>query len=638
MPPLRIAFDLQSFFTGSRLRGLGRYAFEVAREISLTDEGLGVRLVGRGDDPQGMDLLRREFAHLPASSITHITTSRIQPAAITDWRVELDEHLFRRHMLMLDADVVHVPSPFEHEGVRLPTPWPTSNTLLCATAHDLIPLVYADEYLADPGQKAYYLSRLRTLHDAELVFANSEATKGDLVSLLGLDASRIVVTLLGVDPKFRRRSMSSDARRSLLERFGIRNKFIMYLGAWDFRKNMNATIAAFAKLPEPYRQEYSLVLTCASSVRDQAAAEQLARKSGLPRGALVMTGQVSDDDLIDLYSACDLFIYPSLYEGFGLPVLEAMACGAPVMTSNCSSLPEVVGRADATFDPSTPESIADGLMRALGSPGFTAELARYGPERANLFSWRRCARETLDAFKEGVERKQARPLQVMAARPPRRRLAIVASRDASRAGISDALLTELARFLELDLFEDPGSARSDYVASNIRRFATDAALEPGRAYDAFVVTGSGEPTPEFERSDERPWIYALNLDTPPGAQPDVRIVSRLYRELLGARIRPAGLIVPAVALAPAREAQQRAPGLAVIGVPYSFEPAGQERDKQSNLAAALVNAVEELISLDASINEGAQVQRMAALARLHGVGLDEIARKFVDFDLSPVAA
>lgn len=489
MTPFRIAFDMQSFFTSSRHRGLGRYSFEVARGVSMIDGPHEVRIVGRTDDAQALADLRREFSHLPPWAVSAITAPQLGHTNLKDWRIELNERLFRRHLMQLTPDVVHIPSPFEHHVVRAPTPWPTSDTLFCATAHDIIPILLPERYFDHENIRDWYYSRIRTLKDADLIFANSEATKKDVVQHLSIDPERVIVTLLGVDDRFRRREFSPEQKAGLLSRFGLRDKFVMYLGGWDSRKQMEPTIEAFAKLPAHIRETHSLALVCNCIPEERERADNLAKRVGLSPGTLVQTGLVSDDDLVSLYSACKLFFFPSLYEGFGLPVAEAMACGAPVFVSNVSSLPEVAGRSDVTFDPSTPASIAEGLMRAIGDEGLLRDLAEYGPRRAHEFTWHRCAAETLAGYREGLARKSARPATAMASRPPRRRIAFLSPLPPEESGVgtaSEELLPELTSYFDITLFSSVPKISSPYLQANLPILPQESFPEHAASFDAVI--------------------------------------------------------------------------------------------------------------------------------------------------------
>ena len=218
----------------------------------------------------------------------------------------------------------------------------------------------------------------------------SEATAADLVELFPRVAGRTHVVPLAADERF-----NPDGRRATIDD----RRYVLGVGTLEPRKNLTRLVEAFARLPEELREDRLLVLVGALGWDTADTVEALRRHSALVR----TPGHVDDEELRALYRGAELFAYPSLYEGFGLPVLEAMASGTPVLTSRSSSLPEVAGDAAVYVDPRSTDSIAQGLREALGDPGRLAALAASGLERASRFSWDRTAAETLELL-EKLER------------------------------------------------------------------------------------------------------------------------------------------------------------------------------------------------------------------------------------------
>jgi len=184
------------------------------------------------------------------------------------------------------------------------------------------------------------------------------------------------------------------------ERYGIGSRFILYFGGFDMRKNVPRLIEAYAQLPEALRREYQLVI----SGRYQHLGHPLfpdprvtVDRLGL-EGNVVFTGQIREQDKAPLYSAATVFAFPSLYEGFGMPVLEAMACGTPVVTSNRSALPEVVGDAGLLVDPYDTDAICAGLADLLDHQDRRDDLARRGLDRARRFTWGQVAEQTVRVY------------------------------------------------------------------------------------------------------------------------------------------------------------------------------------------------------------------------------------------------
>jgi glycosyltransferase involved in cell wall biosynthesis len=217
----------------------------------------------------------------------------------------------------------------------------------------------------------------------------SEATEDELVARFPAAAARSAVTILGVDQNLADRA---DARPGVVDRLGLPVRYVLSVGTREPRKNLVRTIEAFRSLPDDVRGGRRLVIAGHKGWQDAEIGRAIEGAGELVH----LAGFVDDADLPALYAAADAFVYVSFHEGFGLPVLEAMAVGTPVITSDVSSLPEVAGDAAVTVDPRSVDAIAAGLRSVLDDPQRAAELGRAGRARAAAFTWERTARQTLD--------------------------------------------------------------------------------------------------------------------------------------------------------------------------------------------------------------------------------------------------
>jgi glycosyltransferase involved in cell wall biosynthesis len=230
---------------------------------------------------------------------------------------------------------------------------------------------------------------------ARRVIAVSEFTRADLIDRYGLDPSRVVAIRNGVAARFR---PDPEAARDARARLSLERPFVLFVGALQPRKNVAVLLDAFARL----RGHDDLDLVLAGGDRGGLAALR-ERVRDLALGPRVrLLGHVSEAALPGLYSAARLLAFPSLYEGFGLPALEAMACGTPVAASVTTGLGEAVGDAGLTFDPRSPEEIADCIRRLLEDDDLRAALRARGLERAARFTWRRSAEATADVYREAI--------------------------------------------------------------------------------------------------------------------------------------------------------------------------------------------------------------------------------------------
>ncbi len=231
--------------------------------------------------------------------------------------------------------------------------------------------------------------------------AISKATAAELRSRLGIAGERIHVVYPAPAPRLRRLPRDEAARR-VAERFGVAGRYALTVGTLEPRKNLRRLLDAWARLPAALRRERSLLVAGGRGWGSETVAGVIARRPEL--AAVRLLGEVSDGDLAALYSAAEVFAYPSLAEGFGLPVVEAMACGAPVLTSDRSATAEVAAGAALLVDPEDMLAISRGLADLLGDPAERDRLGRLGAERAAELSWRRAARETLELYRRLADR------------------------------------------------------------------------------------------------------------------------------------------------------------------------------------------------------------------------------------------
>ncbi|MDT8870512.1 glycosyltransferase family 1 protein [Komagataeibacter rhaeticus] len=232
-----------------------------------------------------------------------------------------------------------------------PAPYPVAVTI-----HDLIPLEDPKRYIPAQNDQDAYARRISTVKQADLLIAISDFVAGEVRNRIGVEPEKIITALNGIDHRFTLPKPGSTDHTALLGRLGISRPFVLNTSPLEYRKNLEGLIAAFGSMSRQVRSSHQLVIVGKMNADARPYLDKLVRAEGLPADTLVLTGFVSDEDLVALYAACSLFAFPAWSEGFGLPPLEAMACGAPVISANTTSLPEVVGRADMLVDPSSPLS------------------------------------------------------------------------------------------------------------------------------------------------------------------------------------------------------------------------------------------------------------------------------------------
>mgnify|MGYP005846244415 FL=1 len=269
----------------------------------------------------------------------------------------------------------------------LPPTLPRTRTLL--TVHDLSFLHYPGHFVP---KLVRYLERVvpASVARADRVLADSEATRADLIRLLGTPPEKVEVLYSGVDARFRPEPEPGERER-LRARYGLDRPYVLSVGTLQPRKNFVRLIRAFARLRDTGRM---LVIAGGRGWLYESVLEEASRHPDRVR----ILGFVEDADLPALYRGADLFVFPSFYEGFGLPVLEAMACGVPVVCSGVSSLPEVAGDAALLVDPEDEEGLSKAMQRVLEDEGLRREMAARGRARAARFTWEEAARHLVAVF------------------------------------------------------------------------------------------------------------------------------------------------------------------------------------------------------------------------------------------------
>ena len=494
---MRVVMDMQACQSEpSAGRGIGRYATALARAMAA-DAGEGeLRLCFNKAYASTLRETLDDFADAPGRSRLSGYGLPSLPTVAGERRDALlpaAEALVRHHWMALGPDAIHVAHVFEgFEGHAVVPELPQAPGLVrSATLYDLIPLRFPELYLGDPARKRWYERRCDLIRQCDCVLAISEATRRDGIELLGLDPGRVVTVHGGVAalPVFRTPGQHEQA--SIRQRLGIRRRLVLYTGGDDPRKNLEGAVAGYAALPARLRGDTQLAIVCAMSPTTRASLLAAARRLGLADDALILTGFIADADLAALYASCEAFVFPSRYEGLGLPVLEAMASGAPVIGADNSGIAEVIGRVDALFDARSAESMAERLAAVLDDSGFADALRRHGLVRAATYSWERSAALAWGALREAHARNGPRTRLVrVESRGPETgaapqsnaalpRLALFTPLPPCRTGIANynaAFLPHLSRHFAIDVYID------DYVPDATLR--QDRTIRPVNEFDA----------------------------------------------------------------------------------------------------------------------------------------------------------
>ena len=421
---MRIAIDMQGAQTSSRFRGIGRYTMGLARAIarSAVQSGDQVFLVMNGRLGEGIDVIREEFRGIVPDDSFKVWYAP-GPLAWTSpnahGRRAVAEKIWARFMESLSPDAVLCCTLFDNPGEELiaaPSLLPAA-VQTCAIVHDFIPLHQPKVHLSAPGTAEWYDSRLAELSAVGKMFCNSEfvakETRGRFpeadVTAISTDTSEVFRPLTEEE----RALGPLPGTLPVAGRFDGR-PFILYAGGTDGRKNLKTLISAYGRLAPEVRDAHQLAIVCGSHPETHRRVARMAEKADIPGKDIILLGYLTDEEMRRLYGSCVLFAFPSLDEGFGLPVLEAMRCGAPVIASNRTSIPEVVGLLEALFDPEDADGLARKLTQALTDGAFRQRLAAHSAVQQGRFSWDASARLLLerlraDAAKSSHEATRPRP-------------------------------------------------------------------------------------------------------------------------------------------------------------------------------------------------------------------------------------
>lgn len=422
---MRIVIDMQGAQTESRFRGIGRYTLSLTEAIVRNRGEHEVILALNGLFPETIEGIRAAFQDLlpqenirvweapgPVSDNTPDNTPRRLVA-------ELEREAF---LASLQPDVIHVHSLFEGFGddAVVSIGRYDQKTPVSVTLHDLIPLIYPEQYL-EPNEvfASYYNNKLDHLKRASLFLSISESSSREVVDHLGVEPRRVFNTSEAAEAWFREVDIAPAEAKALKAKLGLKRPFVLYTGGADQRKNLPRLIRAYAALPDKMRASHQLLFAGKMPEGEIGDLQRIAEESGLGSDELCFTGFVADEELVQLYNLCKLYVFPTWHEGFGLPALEAMQCGAPVVGANTSSLPEVIGLPEALFDPADVNDMSAKIEQALKNEKFRQRLIAHGRQQATKFSWETSAKRAIAAWEAlHAGRQKERAGELDTPRPP----------------------------------------------------------------------------------------------------------------------------------------------------------------------------------------------------------------------------
>lgn len=376
---MEIAVDLTPI--PKQITGVGEYARCLLKSLTEFDRENHYWLFIKEDQCEQYNPGRENFHIVPQSRILHNRMIRLL------WeQTALPLHLLRRKIELLHS-------------IHYTTPWiaPCKRVI---TFHDMTFYLFPEKHTWI--KRLFFQSIIPvSIKKANHIFADSKNTKADIIKILDISPAKIDVVYLAADSNYRPFNIES-LDLNLKKKYGIRFPYILYVGTLEPRKNVSRLIQAYHRLSTETSLEHQLVIAGKKGWAYKGIFDMVGSLDQRTQEKIIFTGYVPEDDLPSLYNAADLFVYPSLYEGFGIPPLEAMACGIPVIASNISSIPEVVGDAGILVDPRDTQAIFEAMQEVLKNRELRAELKRKGIQAAKTFSREKMAQEILAVYKKAI--------------------------------------------------------------------------------------------------------------------------------------------------------------------------------------------------------------------------------------------
>jgi len=533
---MRILIDPQGALSLSRNRGIGRYTRELIKGIVRNSGEHQILIVLNMLFPTQARAFKNEFSSLIPDK-NFIPFYGVSPNnelnRDNEWNKKTSELMLEHFVANIRPDIFLISSLFEGTGDNSINSIKRYQNIVPTAVifYDLIPLINPAKFLGDELTNRWYRRRVESLKRADLLLSISDSARGEALEYLNFDEDRVVNISTATDPSF----IPTNGTENITIKYGITKPFIMHTSAYEERKNFEGLIEAFSFVPPQIRADYQLVLVCGLRDEQRESLNRTILDNGLTFDEVILTGFVSDSDLIGLYREAYLFVFPSHHEGFGLPVLEAMSCGTAVIGSNSSSIPEVIERVDSLFNPFSPIDISKKILEILRDSELHKELEQHALTQAKKFSWDMTAQRALRAIesypKESIEADEFST----------DRLIDEILKDSSSVGATDENLAKTAIAIDkneqiLNLYNRDrdiklkwrieGPFDSSYSLALLNRESALALNRLNHTVALHSTEGGGdfEPNPKFLEAN--PLIAELHQNSKTLSQEEVDVTSR----------------------------------------------------------------------------------------------------------------
>ncbi|MDE6849050.1 MAG: glycosyltransferase [Ruminococcus sp.] len=456
---MNIAFDSYAILGYmSRNRGIGNYTLSQFTAMINNDNDNKYFF---------LNLIDRDFKLSPMIKNNNFTedfiyTGKNNFLLHNDSYSEVIGNIIKHYIRENNIDIFYLTSPFETGFTLYKKEW-FEGVKVVTTVYDIIPYIMKEKYLSDKNNFNIYMKCVENLRWSDELFVISESVKTDLVKYLNFSPENIKVIWGAVDERYRIIDMSDSEKALLLDKFGITKPFIMCTGGEDGRKNIDGLIRAYSLMPENIKNLYQLVVVCKLSENGMKNLKAVAKSHNVENN-VIFTNFVSDEELLKFYNLASLMAFPSKYEGFGLPIVEAWACGTPVLTADNSSLKEIGGDAVVLVNADSDRSIADGMAHMLSDKKILSEYAEKGRKRVRLFNWKLINEHIIYLINNMKTEK------ISLSKPERPKIAFFTPLPPIQSGISDYsedIINELCRYCDIDIFIEETYNATPVFPSNV---------------------------------------------------------------------------------------------------------------------------------------------------------------------------
>lgn len=444
---MKIVIDMQGAQSLNAKRGIGRYI------ISL------IELIIQNKAQDEIILVCNALFKDSVAEIKSVFEDKLPRQNIKTWLPvktdkELSVNIFEAFLRGLNPDIVLTSSLFE--GFEGDDAVAISNIRdmdipVAVILYDLIPLIYQSPYLDNPKMKEWYLNKTKELKKADILLSISNSSKQEAHDYLDIIDEKVVNISAAVSEIFKPIAYTDKQKQDICTPYGINKPFVLYTGGIDYRKNIDALIQAFSMLEKEQLQSHQLVIVCSVGEAELYRLKNFLKTYNLNDNEVIFTNYVPEETLIALYNLCKAFIFPSLHEGFGLPILEAMQCHKAVICANNSSLVEVLDNQEAMFDAKDINSIVSKLNQVLTDKNFRLSLEEHSKKQALKFSWDSSAKLALKTLRDKVNSKE------IIVADSKVKLAYISPLPPQKSGISyysEELLQELSKHYDIELITD----------------------------------------------------------------------------------------------------------------------------------------------------------------------------------------